>query len=300
MSHQIVIHADGACSGNPGPGGWAASIAQEGTSTLLLSGGHPHTTNNIMEMSAACAALEHVLASGNLQGMEVVLRLDSEYVLKGLKEWLPGWKRRGWKTASNGAVKNREIWEELDRHKTAIETFARLSLVHVRGHSGDPDNDRVDEAAVDARDRARSAKAPWSDAVRITVAEPGPEDVPGAAEIEQAGLARGFRRFECPISSRKNGYLFSMQKVFKEGQDTLFFASVDFWDLGEITRGAVHEVRGSVKAQFHTEDNREGEAIDVGFRFTGFEAAEVRLGDMWRRMEFGRYERVEPQPTISG
>lgn len=299
MTRQIIIHADGACSGNPGPGGWAATIAIAGSDTRVLTGGDPHTTNNIMELVAAQEALRHVFSIEGFHGSDVVLRLDSEYVLKGLREWLPGWKRRGWRTASGGEVKNRGIWEDLDRLKTDLEARTRLILIHVRGHSNDPENDLVDALAVTARDQSRKAAVCWEDPVRALSAEvpsTGPEVSPEAAQIDEAGLQAGFNRYACPLNANAAGYLFSMQKKITDGEDTLFFANVDFWDMARITRNTVQGIRGTVKAQFHTGDNLQGDAIDVSFAFRDFGAAEATLDAMWHRMEYGRYEQAPPRP----
>jgi len=179
MPRNIIIHADGACSGNPGPGGWAATIRTEGeTDVILLKGGDPHTTNNIMELRGAQSALAHLLdrPGGLPAGSNIILRLDSEYVLKGLRDWLPSWKRKGWKTASGSPVKNREIWEGIDHLRNMVSSSSRIELVHVRGHPGDPDNERVDNEAAATRDRSRKETGPGFDSpvAPIPDATPGP------------------------------------------------------------------------------------------------------------------------------
>ncbi|WP_334131143.1 ribonuclease HI [Silanimonas lenta] len=146
---SIEIHTDGACLGNPGPGGWAALLRWNG-SEKLLSGGEPLTTNNRMELLAAIAGLEALKAP-----CEVALHSDSKYVLQGISEWLPGWKRKGWKTAGGGAVKNQDLWQRLD----AAAAPHRVHWHWVKGHAGHPDNERVDAAARAVAERFRRGAA---------------------------------------------------------------------------------------------------------------------------------------------
>ena len=132
---------DGACSGNPGPGGWGALLRFEDGSVRELGASDPATTNNRMELSAALALLE--LLKDLPRRQEMVIRTDSRYLIDGMDKWLPGWKRRSWRTASGGPVLNRDLWERLDQAR-----LAGVGFQHVRGHSGDPDNDRCDAIAV--------------------------------------------------------------------------------------------------------------------------------------------------------
>ena len=131
----VKIWTDGSCLGNPGRGGYAAVI-KYGEHEKELAGGEGHTTNNRMELMAAIVALETLTRPCNVQ-----LTTDSNYVLKGITEWIEGWKKKGWKK-----VKNRDLWERLDR---AVEPH-EIDWVWVRGHSGDPMNERVDQLAVAA------------------------------------------------------------------------------------------------------------------------------------------------------
>lgn len=133
----VEIHTDGACLGNPGPGGWAALMRYGGHERELV-GGEPQTTNNRMELLAAIAALEALKSP-----CAVVLHTDSQYVQKGISEWLPGWIRRGWKTAGGAPVKNRDLWERL--HAAAAPH--RIDWRWVKGHAGHPENERVDALA---------------------------------------------------------------------------------------------------------------------------------------------------------
>lgn len=134
------IYTDGACAGNPGPGGWGTVVYFADGTVQELGGGDPQTTNNRMEMQAAVAALEFFAASE--QTMPIVLYTDSEYLRKGVTQWLAGWKRKGWKTAAGKPVLNQDLWEALDRLNSS-----KVEWRYVRGHSGDPGNERCDEIA---------------------------------------------------------------------------------------------------------------------------------------------------------
>jgi ribonuclease HI len=139
---QVVAAAcDGACRGNPGPGGWGALLRFSDGSVQELGGAEAATTNNRMELTGALALLRELRELPRHPGL--VIRTDSRYLIDGLQKWLPGWKRKGWRTASGGAVLNRDLWEQLDGSR-----IQGLELQHVRGHSGDPDNDRCDAIAV--------------------------------------------------------------------------------------------------------------------------------------------------------
>lgn len=165
--NEFVICADGACSGNPGPGGYAWIIFDltatgeicDDTEIKSGAGSSIDTTNNIMEMRAALdalSALDEMCVIGEISPGEVRLRFDSEYVLKGIFEWLPGWKKRDWKNAAGKPVKNREIWEKIDHYFAQLKwrgfTFKKE---WVKGHAGDYGNERVDAKAVEMRDQAK-------------------------------------------------------------------------------------------------------------------------------------------------
>jgi ribonuclease HI len=136
-SKIIDIYTDGACSGNPGPGGWG-SVLLWGDHRRELSGGERQTTNNRMEMLAVIAALD------TLKGPSVVnIHTDSTYVMKGITEWLPQWKRRNWRTASRQPVKNVDLWQQLE---AALQPH-QAKWIWVKGHSGVPENERADELA---------------------------------------------------------------------------------------------------------------------------------------------------------
>jgi ribonuclease HI len=141
---SIIIYTDGACSGNPGPGGWGAYLKWNGHEKEL-SGGEVETTNNRMEMMAVIKALEALKKNS-----DVKIYTDSKYVLQGATEWLEGWKARGWKGANKKPVKNQDLWERID----SLINQHSVTFFWVKGHSGDENNERVDKLAVAAIPKA--------------------------------------------------------------------------------------------------------------------------------------------------
>jgi ribonuclease HI len=137
--NPVVIYTDGACKGNPGPGGWGA-LLRSGATEKEIFGGERLTTNNRMELMAVIQALQALK-----RPCAVVLNVDSLYVLKGMTEWLPGWKAKGWRTASKQPVKNVELWQALD--ELVNRGGHSIEWRWVRGHNGDPGNERADELA---------------------------------------------------------------------------------------------------------------------------------------------------------
>ena len=133
----VEIYTDGACRGNPGPGGWGA-VLRSGKHEKELYGGEPNTTNNRMEMTAVVNALTALKNPSN-----VTLTTDSQYVRKGITEWIHNWKKNGWKTSAKQAVKNADLWQQIDARST--EHTSRWEWV--KGHSGHPENERVDALA---------------------------------------------------------------------------------------------------------------------------------------------------------
>ena len=140
---SIIVFTDGACTGNPGPGGWAAVVALPNGQVRELGGGNPATTNNRMEMVGALKALQFLEG----QTDPTVVYTDSVYVIRGITEWIWGWKRRGWKNAEGDEVSNRDIWEELFIQASVRKEFG-LEWKFVRGHTGVPGNERCDEISV--------------------------------------------------------------------------------------------------------------------------------------------------------
>ncbi len=137
MTQIIEIYTDGACRGNPGPGGWGALLIS-GKHQRTMHGGDPETTNNRMELTAAIEALNALKNPS-----QVILHTDSKYVMDGINDWMPNWKKRGWKTAAKKPVKNKDLWQALDE---AVERH-EIDWRWVKGHDGDPGNEMADELA---------------------------------------------------------------------------------------------------------------------------------------------------------
>ena len=137
--NPVEIHTDGACKGNPGPGGWGV-LLKSGSSQKELFGGERETTNNRMELTAVIEALQALK-----RPCKVALYLDSEYVRKGITEWIHGWKARGWRTAAKQPVKNVELWQRLDA--LVASSGHQIDWHWVKGHAGDPGNERADALA---------------------------------------------------------------------------------------------------------------------------------------------------------
>jgi ribonuclease HI len=142
---KIVIYTDGACSGNPGPGGWGAILRFQGKEKEL-AGGHPSTTNNQMELQAAIEALRALK-----EPCDVDLYTDSQYLRQGITQWIFNWKKNGWKTADKKPVKNKELWVTLDE---LVQTHS-INWHWLKGHAGHPENERCDELARGEIDRLR-------------------------------------------------------------------------------------------------------------------------------------------------
>jgi ribonuclease HI len=137
MMSEVELFTDGACSGNPGPGGWGVLLRYKTTEKELF-GGAPETTNNRMEMTAVIEGLKALK-----RACKVAVYTDSQYVQKGITEWIWGWKRRDWKTADNKPVKNADLWQELDKEAARH----KVSWHWVKGHAGHPENERADALA---------------------------------------------------------------------------------------------------------------------------------------------------------
>ncbi|OYU45024.1 MAG: ribonuclease HI [Burkholderiales bacterium PBB4] len=144
---DVVIYTDGACKGNPGPGGWGVLLRSADGTEKELCGGELGTTNNRMEMMAVIQALDILK-----RPCKVVLHLDSQYVLKGITEWLAGWKAKGWKTAAKQPVKNVDLWQQLDALVSTRQH--EIDWRWVKGHAGDPGNERADALANQGVEKA--------------------------------------------------------------------------------------------------------------------------------------------------
>lgn len=143
---DIVVYTDGACSGNPGKGGWGTVILADGQE-IRLSGGEVLTTNNRMELMAAIKALETIYQKESWKGRPITIFIDSQYVKNGITTWINSWKKNGWKTASKTPVKNKELWLELDNYTLMLNP----RWVWVKGHAGNKYNEICDELARSAQ-----------------------------------------------------------------------------------------------------------------------------------------------------
>jgi ribonuclease HI len=207
----VAAACDGACSGNPGPGGWGALLRFADGSHHELGGREAATTNNRMELTAALALLE--LLKDLPCHPDLVIRTDSRYLIDGLQKWLPGWKRKGWRTASGGTVLNRDLWERLDRSR-----LEGIRLQHVRGHSGDPDNDRCDVIAV-AFSRGTVPDLRRVQALAGPATAPGAKGRPSApvpaAPVDPAppSLVRLLERLELADRLAKGGHALTLAEL---------------------------------------------------------------------------------------
>jgi len=143
VTAPVILFTDGAAKGNPGPGGWGAIVVTPDHHVTELGGGSPHTTNNKMELGGAIAALRHVADRPE----PVTIYTDSTYLIQGITQWVWGWRKRGWKTATGADVLNRDLWEELSA-LTGARARGGINWCWVRGHVGTPGNERCDEIAV--------------------------------------------------------------------------------------------------------------------------------------------------------
>ena len=143
--HLITAACDGACSGNPGPGGWAYLLRFDDGRVEEGGGSSSNTTNNRMELQAGLALLKRIVQEPRQPGFTI--RTDSKYLIQGFSQWIKGWKQKGWKRSKGQPVLNRDLWEALDQAR-----LPGVAFTYVKGHSGDPDNERVDAIAVAFRD----------------------------------------------------------------------------------------------------------------------------------------------------
>jgi iron complex transport system ATP-binding protein len=179
---MIDIYTDGACSGNPGPGGWGA-LLRHGETETELCGGEPGTTNNRMELLAVIEALQSFP-----QPVQARVYTDSQYVQKGISEWIHSWKRRGWKTAGKEPVKNEDLWRRLD----ALAATHTVEWRWVRGHNGHPENERADALARTGLEQARRGGKPGKPPMEIPAQPPRPlANTKAIVEIEHATVYRG-------------------------------------------------------------------------------------------------------------
>ena len=152
---MITIYTDGASRGNPGPGGWGGVIASEDR-VIEIGGLDPHTTNNKMELTACIRSLEFTISNSQFSNKPIQIYTDSEYVMKGITEWIHRWQKKGWKTAKRKPVLNQDLWQELLQVKNEVEKYLpagrQVEWKYVAGHAGIPLNERADEIATTLAD----------------------------------------------------------------------------------------------------------------------------------------------------
>jgi ribonuclease HI len=209
------IYTDGACSGNPGPGGWGTIIYFTDGRVQDIGGATPNTTNNRMELQASIAALEAYEASGQTQ--PITLFTDSEYVRNGITKWISGWKKKGWKTAAGKPVMNQDLWQELDELNSP-----RVTWQYVKGHSGDPGNERADMIAVKCAHSQKSigsiALDPSGDPTPANISSTVPVATPTMTpttptEPPVTGLADSLDRLRMADTIATQGYLITTAEL---------------------------------------------------------------------------------------
>ncbi len=203
------IYTDGACSGNPGPGGWGTIIYFTDGRVQDIGGATPNTTNNRMELQASIVALEAYAASGQTQ--PITLFTDSEYVRNGITKWISGWKKKGWKTAAGKPVMNQDLWQELDELNSSKVTWQ-----YVKGHSGDPGNERADMIAV----KCAHSQKPVGSITLDPSGDPTPQTLPTATampptptEPSATGLADSLDRLRMADTIATQGYLITTAEL---------------------------------------------------------------------------------------
>lgn len=218
LPRVVAAACDGACRGNPGPGGWGALLRFEDGSVQEFGGADPDTTNNRMELIAALTLLQQLRELPLHPSLSI--RTDSRYLIDGFSKWMAGWKRKGWRTASGGAVLNRDLWEALDRAR-----LPGVPLTHVKGHSGDPDNERCDTIAVafsrGSRPRlarpafaaASASDAPLVAAASSGAAESGAPAEGAGPEPAPAALQTLLTRLELADRLARGGYALRLAEL---------------------------------------------------------------------------------------
>ena len=209
MSEQPVVVAaacDGACSGNPGPGGWGCLLRFSDGSVQEFGGFEPNTTNNRMELTAALTLLEKLAVLP--RDPNLTIRTDSKYLIDGFSKWMNGWKRKGWRTASGSPVLNRDLWEALDAAR-----IKGLPFTYVKGHSGDPDNDRCDAIAV-AFSKGQQPQLAHGDYGGLMVSASKPARAPVApVDLAPPPLQQLLTRLELADRLAEGGYGLSLMEL---------------------------------------------------------------------------------------
>ena len=205
----IVIHTDGSCHGNPGPGGYSAIIQIPRHGDIRVQGHDPSTTNNRMEMKAVIEGLAHLGQLANIDGVDIEVRTDSEYVCNGFnKGWIAKWQQNGWRTSGKKAVANQELWEELLR----LTQDPNVAFTHVRGHAGDPMNELCDRIANEEALKAGREGSEGQEVLAETatgspeVETKTPEDSENDGASEYArGYAEGYEAAKRDLANALNG-----------------------------------------------------------------------------------------------
>ena len=207
QSPVISAASDGACSGNPGPGGWGALIRFEDGTVKEFGGYEPATTNNRMELQGVLAILKNLESLPRHPNMTI--RTDSKYVINGFNNWIKGWKRNGWRTASGKPVLNQDLWEALDQAR-----IADVDLEFVKGHNGDPDNERVDKIAVSySKGTSIKPKSTKSSVQNKVAIEPLAEKIDPFMKPGPRKLQRLLSRLEMATKIAKHGYSLTTEEL---------------------------------------------------------------------------------------
>ena len=205
---MVAAACDGACSGNPGPGGWGCLLRFEDGAVQEFGGAEAATTNNRMELTAALTLLQKLSALP--RHPDLTIRTDSKYLIDGYTSWIRGWKRKGWRTAAGQPVLNRDLWEALDAAR-----LSDLPFTYVKGHSGDPDNDRCDAIAV-AFSRGGRPQLAQGEYGGLMVEAPAPAKVsaePVPAEPAPPALQQLLSRLELADRLAAGGYSLSLAEL---------------------------------------------------------------------------------------
>lgn len=214
--NQIArIYTDGACSGNPGPGGWGVVVYLTNGRVHELGGRDRQTTNNRMELQAAIAALQ--LLRDSQQVTPVTLYTDSEYVKKGITQWISGWKKKKWKTSTGKAVVNQDLWQQLDELNTILTQQLPLTWEYVRGHAGDEGNERSDAIARAFSQSAQPALQTVHELTASSPSSPSPYPAPPSASVSPSPMAKATSKATSKATPKASASKASASKASASG-----------------------------------------------------------------------------------